>query len=96
MATVTFCKEAISLQLKEGTELQRLPILNPDLPLRFGCRKGACGACLIRVKSGIENLSAKTKEEKETLARLKVSEEYRLACQCAIREGELVITSPSR
>lgn len=63
----------------------RIPHLNASMPLKFGCGKGNCGTCVIKVINGEENLSSKTKEEIATLDRLGVSSSYRLACQCAVK-----------
>lgn len=89
MPTLTFCKHNRSLHLKEGTELLRVPYLDPSVPLRFGCCKGQCGTCAIKIAAGEENLSPKTKQEQATLCRLQL-ESHRLACQCALK-GDVVI-----
>ncbi|MBN3860760.1 (2Fe-2S)-binding protein [Pseudomonas frederiksbergensis] len=57
----------------------------------LGCRVGACGACLIRVTSGLEALNPRDDDEEAFIEVLGYSgEEYRLACQCRIR-GEVAI-----
>ncbi|WP_295514991.1 2Fe-2S iron-sulfur cluster-binding protein [uncultured Pseudomonas sp.] len=57
----------------------------------LGCRVGACGACLIKVTSGLEALNARGDDEEAFIEVLGYTgEEYRLACQCLIR-GELAI-----
>lgn len=57
----------------------------------LGCRVGACGACLIKVNSGLEALNPRDGDEEAFIEVLGYSgEEYRLACQCLIR-GELTI-----
>lgn len=89
MPNLTFCKQNRSWRLKENTELLRVPHLDASIPLKFGCCQGQCGTCAIKLISGEENLSPKTKQEKETLSRLKL-ESHRLACQCALR-GDVVI-----
>lgn len=89
MPILTFCKQNRSWRLKENTELLRVPHLDASIPLKFGCCQGQCGTCAIKLISGEENLSPKTKQEKETLSRLKL-ESHRLACQCALR-GDVVI-----
>lgn len=77
-----FCNNELVCSLPAGTELQTL-----GNPLRFGCRQGGCGTCLIEVKSGVEHLSPPTKMERATLARLKAGEKCRLACQAAVKGG---------
>lgn len=89
MPKISFNQTNTSIQIKEGTELARLPYLDPTTPLKFGCRQGQCGACAIRLISGEENLSPKTKQERETLSRLKL-DSSRLACQCAVK-GDIII-----
>jgi ferredoxin len=89
MPKITFCQQQRSLQIKEGTDLLRLPYLDSTVPLKFGCCQGQCGACAIKVTAGEENLSPKTKQEQITLCRLKL-DSHRLACQCAVM-GDVVI-----
>lgn len=89
MPKLTFNQQKRSLQIKEGTDLVRIPYLVSSVPLKFGCRQGQCGTCAIKVISGEENLSPKTKQEQATLDRIK-SDCHRLACQCAIK-GDVVI-----
>jgi ferredoxin len=89
MPTLTFCQYKRSIQLREGTELVRIPHIDATAPLKFGCGKGQCGTCAIKIVSGEENLSPKTKEEEATLSRLRL-DSHRLACQCALK-GDVVI-----
>lgn len=89
MPKLTFYQQKRILQIKEGIDLLRIPYLDTLAPLKFGCRQGQCGACAIKIISGEENLSPKTKQEQETLNRLKLDSQ-RLACQCAIK-GDVVI-----
>ena len=89
MPRITFNRQKISLEVKEGTELSYLSFIDSTVPLKFGCRQGHCGVCKITVISGKENLSPETKQEKETLCRLKL-DSHRLACQCAVM-GEVII-----
>lgn len=57
----------------------------------LGCRIGACGACLIKVLSGADQLSARGTDEEEFIEVLgHTGEEYRLACQCRIK-GDVTI-----
>ncbi len=90
MPNVIFHQQNRTIKVKEGTELARLPLLDATVPLRFGCHEGHCGTCAIAIKSGEENLSPKTKQETQTLCRLKLGCHYRLSCQCAIK-GDVVI-----
>lgn len=52
----------------------------------FGCRMGACGACVIKVITGETGLSPRAEAEAEFLTLLGYdSPEYRLACQCRVQ-----------
>ncbi|MFI0435254.1 MAG: 2Fe-2S iron-sulfur cluster-binding protein [Parachlamydiaceae bacterium] len=90
MPQVLFNQHNRILQVKEGTDFLHLSYLDNTLPLKFGCRKGGCGSCAIRILSGEANLSRQTKEERATVHRLKIDPDKRLACQCAIK-GDVVI-----
>lgn len=83
MPKLTFSQNHGELILKEGTDLLRVPFIARSAPLKFGCCKGQCGTCAIKIVNGMENLSAPTKEEQATLSRLHL-EGHRLACQCAL------------
>jgi len=58
-----------------------------DLGVSFGCRKGICGACVVEVLEGMDNLSAKNDAENEYSMR----ENDRMMCQCSITSGEVSI-----
>lgn len=53
-------------------------------PLQFGCRAGSCGLCLVRVTSGMANLSAVTDNERILLPELSSDPQARLACQLTL------------
>jgi ferredoxin len=89
MPKLTFLKDNRSLQLKEGTELQRVPHIDATVPLKFGCCQGRCGTCAIKIAEGAQNLSPQTQQERNTLQQLGLSS-HRLACQCALK-GDVVI-----
>jgi ferredoxin len=61
-----------------------------DTSILFGCRDGACGACIIRVKKGSENLSPMEDNEKDFLETMAAEEDERLACQCKVK-GDIEI-----
>ncbi len=89
MPKITFLKQNLTINVKEGTELRRVHLLYPSAPLKFGCCQGNCGTCAIKVVNGEENLSPKTKQEKITLSKLGLNS-HRLACQCAVK-GDIVM-----
>jgi ferredoxin len=92
MPSLTCLKHKKIYQIKQGQELLKAYQLDPSLPFCFGCTKGQCGVCAIKVVEGMENFSKKTTEEKATLQTKQLDPSYRLACQCAIL-GDVVIES---
>ena len=63
---------------------------NTDTSILFGCRDGACGACMIRVLENPQNLSPMEEHEKDFLETMAARENERLACQCKVR-GDVTI-----
>jgi len=55
-----------------------------ETSILFGCRDGACGACMIRVVENPENLSPMEEHEKDFLETMAAREDERLACQCKV------------
>ncbi len=58
-----------------------------DLGVSFGCRKGVCGACVVEVLEGMENLAAKNDAEAEYSMR----DSDRMMCQCSVVSGSISI-----
>ena len=58
-----------------------------NLGVKFSCRNGLCGTCMIDIIEGEENLSPLTEAEKL----LKRDRQNRLACQCKIEKGKVKI-----
>lgn len=56
-----------------------------DTSILFGCRDGACGACMVRVLDGVENLSPMQDDERDFLETMAAEPDERLACQCRVR-----------
>ena len=55
-----------------------------DTSILFGCRDGACGACMIKVVEGEKNLTPMGDDEKDFLSTMAAEPEERLACQCKV------------
>lgn len=61
-----------------------------DTSILFGCRDGACGACMVKVIEGSENLSEMKEDEKDFLETMSAEPDERLACQCKVK-GDVVL-----
>lgn len=73
----------VELDARDGQSLIDLCDSN-IVPLRFRCRAGSCGTCMIRVLQGMENLSEKTGNELVLLPELTDNPAARLACQVSL------------
>jgi ferredoxin len=82
--------EKISLDVPRGSELLKISEKYPTLPLKFGCKRGECGVCLIDIHSGAHFLTKCSPQELNTLKKNKAGLNCRLACQCALN-GDIEI-----
>ncbi len=57
---------------------------NEETSILFGCRDGACGACMVRVVSNPQNLSPMEDHERDFLETMAALDDERLACQCKV------------
>ena len=64
-----------------------------QLGIPFGCKDGSCGTCLVKVISGMENLSPKAPAEQ---AEIPLAADQRLACQCKLMKGTVKIKGEFR
>lgn len=74
-------------QEKEIDDGESIISTSTELGVPFMCRRGKCGACVIKVVSGMENLSSRVSAEDI----LGLAEDERLACRCHIKKGEIEI-----
>ena len=84
MGKLTYSKTKISKEVKDG---EKIMTAAEEMGVLFGCEDGICGTCMIDVVRGEKNLSELTQPEKD----LERDEKHRLACQCRIKKGEVVI-----
>lgn len=61
-----------------------------DTSILFGCRDGACGACMVRIISGAEHISKMKDDERDFLETMAAEPNERLACQCRV-SGDVVL-----
>lgn len=57
----------------------------------YGCREGDCGACMMRVVSGWQNLTEPSVLEDKVLREHFAGRHFRLACQAQVLGGEVVV-----
>ncbi len=55
-----------------------------DTSILFGCRDGACGACMVKILDGADKLSPMQDDEKDFLETMAAEPDERLACQCKV------------
>jgi len=84
MGKLTYVKTKISKDVKDGDKIKNAA---EEMGVLFGCEDGICGTCMIDVVKGEKNLSEITQAEKD----LERDEKHRLACQCKMKKGEVVI-----
>lgn len=89
MPKVTITTDNLTLEVSDNYPLIDL-CEDHDTSILFGCRDGACGACMIRVKEGADHLSKMQDDERDFLETMAAEENERLACQCRVT-GDVVI-----
>ena len=89
MPKVTITTDKLTLEVANVYQLIDM-CEDHDTSILFGCRDGACGACMIRVKEGAENLSPMQDHERDFLETMAAEPNERLACQCRVL-GDVVL-----
>lgn len=72
------------VELEKGKEIRDAA---EKLGVKFSCRNGLCGTCMVDIIEGEENLSELTSQEKA----MGLNKKERLACQCKIEKGDVEI-----
>lgn len=90
MPTVSFKEKNCSFYIHEGSTLLEAKEKNPNIPLKFGCKRGSCGVCQIKILSGNENLTKQCRNEASCLKQKGLDDNYRLACQVAVNGNVLI------
>jgi ferredoxin len=83
MPKVHITTDDLTIDVKDGYALIDM-CEDYDTSILFGCRDGACGACMVRVLDGKDNLSPMQDDEKDFLETMAAEEDERLACQCKV------------
>jgi nitrite reductase (NADH) large subunit len=92
---VTFMPDQRRVVVEKGRTILEIAEKN-DLRIESGCRMGVCGADPIAIVKGMENVSAVTDEERNTLERLGLATNTRMACVCRVQGDVSVALKPER
>jgi len=83
MPKVTITTDKLTIDVAQDYPLIDLSEQH-DTSILFGCRDGACGACMIKVVANPANLSPMLDHEKDFLETMSAEPNERLACQCKV------------
>lgn len=89
-ANVTFEKLGITVNVPAGTRLIEISE-KIGAGITYGCREGECCTCLVRVASGMENMSERSVLEDKVLQENMAGSNDRLACQAQVLGGDIVV-----
>ena len=89
MPKVTVTTDDLTIDVDENYPLIDM-CEDHETSILFGCRDGACGACMIRVKEGMDHLSPMEDDERDFLETMAADDDERLACQCRVL-GDVVV-----
>tara|TARA_B100001094_G_C17808638_1_gene612730 strand:- start:37 stop:321 length:285 start_codon:yes stop_codon:yes gene_type:complete len=90
MPKVTIKTDDLTIEVKDDYPLIEM-CEDHDTSILFGCRDGACGACMVKVIEGDEHLSPMGEDEKDFLETMGAEPDERLACQCKVSGGNVKI-----
>ncbi len=83
MPKVTITTDKKTIDVVEGYALIDM-CEDHDTSILFGCRDGACGACMVKIISGADKISPMQDNEKDFLETMAARPDERLACQCKV------------
>ncbi|MBY8853658.1 (2Fe-2S)-binding protein, partial [Saccharothrix sp. MB29] len=88
---LTVLPAGIEVLLPAGSPLTEVEYETRQRLIPFGCRSGACGACVIEVVEGFDALGEPDDDELDFLEDLgRTGGDHRLACRCRLR-GDAVV-----
>ena len=59
--------------------------------IAVGCTRGMCGTDLVRIVAGRGGLAEPAEDERGTLERMGLSDEYRLSCSARVNSGPITV-----
>ncbi|MFH5210698.1 FAD-dependent oxidoreductase [Antrihabitans sp. NCIMB 15449] len=90
-ARVQFGSNGVPVAAESGTSLLEIAEKNKQ-PIEAGCRMGVCGADPVAVLDGMSCLSAPEQDEQNTLRRLGLAKNTRMACCARISSGTVTMS----
>lgn len=89
-ANVTFENIGITIKVPAGTRLIEISE-KVGAGITYGCREGECGTCMMRIVSGMENMSERSVLEDKVLQENMAGRNNRLACQAQVLGGDVIV-----
>jgi ferredoxin len=89
-AQVTFEDIGITVTVPAGTRLIEVSE-KVGAGITYSCREGECGTCIMKIVSGMENMSERSVLEDKVLQENMAGRNNRLACQAQVLGGEIVV-----
>jgi ferredoxin len=89
-ANVTFEKLGLTVSVPAGTRLIEISE-KIGAGITYGCREGECCTCLVRISSGMENMSERSVLEDKVLQENMAASNQRLACQAQVLGGNITV-----
>jgi ferredoxin len=89
-ANVTFEDIGVTVTVPAGTRLIEISE-KVGAGITYGCREGECGTCMMKIVSGMENMSERSVLEDQVLKEIMAGRQNRLACQAQVLGGEVVV-----
>lgn len=89
-ANLTFEDIGVTVSVPAGTRVIEVSE-KVGAGITYGCREGDCGTCIMKVVSGLENLSEMSVLEDKILRENLAGKDNRLACQAQVLGGEIVV-----
>lgn len=89
-ANVTFEDIGVTVTVPAGTRLIELSE-KVGAGITYSCREGECGTCIMKIVSGMENMSERSVLEDKVLQENMAGRQHRLACQAQVLGGEIVV-----
>ena len=89
-SNVTFDNIGITVSVPAGTRLIEISE-KVGAGITYGCREGECGTCMMRIVSGMENMSERSVLEDKVLQENMAGRNNRLACQAQVLGGDIVV-----